>query len=203
MINIFLPIKDRPAPKTIDETVKNLKKIHKSRKKINKKFSLYKSFGRKSVDKALLSFKKPDLSFKLRGRVAGKAHLHSNLISLNCQLINTHKHKLEIQTETLAHEYAHLLAFHLSNNFHIKITTHGSFWKEIVTLLGFTPSIYHSMKVISYRRRKKRYKAKCKCKHDNKFTLTPGEYNKVQRDLIWCNSCNCRLKANPKFFWIT
>lgn len=73
------------------------------------------------------SFKRPQVSLKLRGQKAGVAHLHENLLRFNPQLYRENsQHFLK---QTVAHEVAHLIAHQL---FGERIQPHGEEWQLIM-----------------------------------------------------------------------
>lgn len=71
---------------------------------------------------------------------AGIAHYRTYSISLSRILLNTPE-RLE---NTLAHEYAHLLAV---SRHGLKAGNHGEYWKEAMRDLGCEPSVRHTYEV--------------------------------------------------------
>lgn len=187
-MKLILPIKDRPSPQVLEQAISNLKAIHNSRKDLSLSFLT----SSKKSKKLLKSFNKPDLSFRLRGRTAGIANLQLNLLKLNAVLTNNQKYTKHMLTEILAHEYGHLLLYHISSYLGIRFSSHGKEWREIVHLLGFHPSTYHSMDIIPGRKTIL-YKGKCRC---SKHNLSKKEADLAQRKLLVCNFCKKKVKLN-------
>lgn len=84
--------------------------------------------------------KRPTLVWKSLRVSAGIAHYRTWSISLSRNLLTT-RERLE---NTLAHEYAHLLAVHRHG---LKAGNHGPLWKEAMRDLGYEPSVRHSYEV--------------------------------------------------------
>lgn len=83
---------------------------------------------------------RPALRWKNLRVSAGIAHYRSWSISLSRLLLTTEQRV----ADTLAHEYAHLLAVHRHGP---KAANHGSLWKQAVRDLGYEPSVRHAYDV--------------------------------------------------------
>lgn len=90
--------------------------------------------------------KRPTLVWKNLRVSAGIARYRTWSISLSRILLNTEE-RLE---NTLAHEYAHLLAVHRHGP---KAGNHGPHWKEAMRDLGYEPTVRHSYEVERNERR--------------------------------------------------
>jgi len=93
------------------------------------------------LEKALgHSLPRPTISFNLRGKAAGKAHLTENKIRLNRGLLMFYES--EVLNQTLPHEIAHLAAWQ-----HFKHSGHGREWAWCMGVLGKPPNVYHTLDV--------------------------------------------------------
>lgn len=89
---------------------------------------------------------RPQLVWKNLRVSAGIARYRTWSISLSRILLNTE----ERVENTLAHEYAHLLAVHRHG---LKAGNHGTYWREAIRDLGYEPSVRHSYAVERNERR--------------------------------------------------
>lgn len=193
-MKIILPVKDCPSVDVISTSVINLKTIHKSRKKIHSVIKQFSKQKTKDIKKILKKYKKPTLSFRLRGKVAGKAYSEINLLKLNAVLTNNSLYTEHMLTEVLAHEYAHLIIGLISYHTNIKYRSHGKEWRSVVKALGYTPETFHTMKTTPGRRTL-RIKGKCSCR---KFLLTKDQHYNVQMGLLSCSSCKTKIKSKKR-----
>lgn len=131
-------------------------------------------------------FTRPAVSFKLVGRVAGRAFYYRNRISLNLQLLIENGE--DFVNDTPGHEAAHLIAFALHGG---DIRPHGSEWREIMLDIGQNPNRCHNFKTTPARIHKKHvYFCVCK-KHEVSTTL----HNRMLRGRRYiCKKCGAYLK---------
>lgn len=85
------------------------------------------------------NFPMPEVAFDLRGRTAGQAFLHKNLIRYNAVLLVENIAKFE--SNTIPHEVAHLIAHQV---FGPTISGHGDEWKRVMHIFGVDPSRCHN-----------------------------------------------------------
>ncbi len=80
-------------------------------------------------------FATPEISFKLTGRCAGRAHYSENRIRLNLQLFRENTDKFI--TRTIPHEVAHIIAYTLHG---LQGVGHGYYWQKVMRELGVEDS---------------------------------------------------------------
>lgn len=137
----------------------------------------------------LRDWKKPTLSFDLRGTTAGTANLRNNHIRINPVLFD--QNKQDYFSDTIPHEVAHLVAFIVFGD-----TGHGKDWKFTMTRFGCDPSRCHSYDVSSVKISKTitRFLYNCGC--SNPIRLTKGQHSVLSQG----KRCVCsRCKTVPVF----
>ncbi|WP_407311580.1 SprT family zinc-dependent metalloprotease [Pseudomonas sp. nanlin1] len=127
-------------------------------------------------------FKRPLVSFKLRGQKAGVAHLQENLLRFNLQLYRDNSE--DFLKQTVAHEVAHLVAHQL---FGPLIQPHGEEWQLIMRgVYELPPHRCHSYDVP--RRQVLRYIYKCPC--GTHFPFTAQRHRLVRQGRRYlCKGC--------------
>jgi SprT protein len=120
----------------------------------------------------------PTVQFNLRGRRAGVAYYHYNLIRLNNVLLIENKEAF-IQ-DTPGHEAAHLIARQVYGMF---ISSHGAEWKKVMQVIGQPAIRCHDFEV------KTNHVYSCKC--DKKIYLSTTKHNAIQsgRRNYFCKVC--------------
>ena len=133
------------------------------------------------------SFKRPVVSFKLRGQKAGVAHLHENLLRFNAQLYRDNSE--DFLRQTVAHEVAHLVAHQLFGD---RIEPHGQEWQLIMRgVYELPPNRCHSYEVT--RRQATRYIYRCPCA-DSDFAFTAQRHHLVSKGRRYlCRRCRHTL----------
>ncbi len=117
------------------------------------------------------TFSKPNLSFKLRGRAAGKAYLLDNQIRLNPVLFV--QNEQAFIDDVVPHEVAHLLVFQRYG----KVRPHGAEWQFMMEqVLGVPASTRHQFDVSAVSG--KTFEYRCGC---DVHQLTVRRHNKVLR----------------------
>jgi SprT protein len=105
----------------------------------------------KWIDKAnslySLNIAYPTVSFKLKGRFAGRAFGRDHLIKYNYRLLM--ENFTEFVTKTIPHETAHIVEFHMFGKM-----GHKANWKKIMNSFGIAnPKRCHNYKTYSTRKR--------------------------------------------------
>ena len=128
-------------------------------------------------------FKRPVVSFKLRGQKAGVAHLHENLLRFNPQLYRENRD--DFLKQTVAHEVAHLIAHQL---FGERIAAHGEEWQLIMRgVYELPPNRCHTYDI--KRRSVTRYIYRCPCP-DSDFAFTAQRHGLVKKGRRYlCRKC--------------
>ncbi|QSX41314.1 SprT family zinc-dependent metalloprotease [Shewanella cyperi] len=129
---------------------------------------------------------RPALSFKLRGRCAGMAHLQENRMRLNAVLLE--ENPQVFFTEVIPHELCHLLAYRQ----HGRVAPHGREWQALMRgVFGLAPRTTHSLDTQSVSRS---VDYRCGC---GTVPLSIRRHNKVVRgqSQYLCRRCGQRLSA--------
>lgn len=101
-------------------------------------------------------FFRPKVSFDLKGRRAGVAYYHKNLIRLNQTILLDYREKFI--ADTPGHEVAHLAARRLHGGL---IQSHGPEWQSVMRVIGQPATRCHDFVV----KTKNVYSCKCDEKH--------------------------------------
>jgi len=156
--------------------------------------------------------KLPKLHFNLKGKVSGKALSHSfnkekdNIIKLNYQFLNNPLYELDMKTETLYHEFTHLIVAYLKRTLQVnkfdtyygKVNPHGKQWKYIMKLMNFELSVTHNY-IIENKNKYNRITYICNCREHEE---TKYIHNKILKGAKYqCKHCKgfLRLKHGAKF----
>jgi len=155
----------------------------------------------------------PILDYNLTGKIAGKAYWKSNMIKLNINYLNS-KYQDDMITETLYHEYGHLVNSYLlrTNNypdkrydsfFKSRVKPHGKEWKFLMNVMNMSDSVTHDYDKIEIEieneRMYNRITYVCLC---NEWEETKSSHNKMRRGVkYFCQSCKSHLvlKNGAKF----
>lgn len=134
----------------------------------------------------------PYVSFKLKGRTAGKAFLMANEVRYNPILLEENKDSF--LNRTVPHEVAHLVAYTKDP---VNGRGHGYLWKRIMRDFGLDASRCHSYDTTNTRQSKstlsRNYPYKCACKTHN---LTSIRHHRILKGAQYsCKHCNQILKA--------
>ncbi|MGI2258889.1 SprT family zinc-dependent metalloprotease [Shewanella sp. GXUN23E] len=129
-------------------------------------------------------FPRPEISFKLRGKSAGTAHLQQNRLRFNPVLLAENPEAF--LCEVVPHEVAHLLCFQLyGTGKHIK--PHGQQWQAIMRqVFNLAPRASHNFDISSVKGQTFTYQCQC-----GPVELTVRRHNKVQRgeSRYLCRQC--------------
>ncbi len=132
-------------------------------------------------------FKRPVVSFKLRGQKAGVAHLHENLLRFNPQLYRENSE--DFLKQTVPHEVAHLIAHQLFGD---RIAPHGEEWQLIMRgVYELPPNRCHTYAI--KRRSAKRYIYRCPCPQSD-FAFSAQRHALVNQGRSYlCRRCRQTL----------
>ncbi|QLC74387.1 SprT family zinc-dependent metalloprotease [Pseudomonas sp. LPB0260] len=133
------------------------------------------------------SFRRPEVSFKLRGQKAGVAHLTENKLRFNPQLYRENQE--DFLRQTVAHEVAHLIAHQL---FGATIRAHGEEWQLIMRgVYQLPPNRCHSYEV--QRSRVSRFIYRCSCPQ-GEFPFSSQRHSLVAKGRrYYCRRCKATL----------
>jgi SprT protein len=131
------------------------------------------------------NFSQPSVSFKLRGKAAGKAYLQLNEIRLNPVLLQ--ENRPAFIDEVVPHEFAHLIVHQVFG----KVRPHDKEWQMVMEKVLSVPArTTHSFAVESVQGKTFEYRCGCET-----HALTIRRHNKVQRqqNRYLCRQCGQSL----------
>lgn len=130
--------------------------------------------------------KTPQISYKLKGKVAGKAYLQLWQIRLNPQLLI--ENQQAYLDDVIAHEFAHLLAYQKYG----RVKPHGQQWQAIMRHIFKRPAqTTHQFDITSVQGETFTYRCQCQI-----HQLSQQRHRKVtqQKTRYLCRTCQSELK---------
>ncbi|HHX34712.1 MAG TPA: SprT family zinc-dependent metalloprotease [Gammaproteobacteria bacterium] len=133
-------------------------------------------------------FKRPMISFKLRGQKAGVAHICENRLRFNPVLYEENREHFLLHT--VAHEVAHLVAYNVYGN---NIRAHGPQWQSVMlNIYQLPPNRCHAYAIKSTP--KTHYLYSCLCAGREPFALSAQRHARINKGMHYlCKVCQAKL----------
>ncbi|MDY7219142.1 SprT family zinc-dependent metalloprotease [Denitrificimonas sp. JX-1] len=134
------------------------------------------------------AFKRPTISFQLRGKKAGVAHICENRLRFNPQL---YQENLEhFLLHTVAHEVAHMVAYQVYGK-HIR--AHGHEWQAIMAKVYQLPAQRCHNYPVQHSKRT-HYLYHCSCPEREPFALSGQRHARIKKGMHYlCRQCQTPL----------
>lgn len=135
------------------------------------------------------NFTVPQVSLNQRGKIAGTAHLHKNVIKLNHTLFSDNV--AHFINEVIPHEVSHIIVFQQYG----KVRPHGIHWKNVMQqVFGLPPNVRHSLDVTKVEG--KTFSYYCDC---GSIKLSIRRHNKIikNKQTYICRKCHQVLSEKP------
>lgn len=134
------------------------------------------------------AFKRPEISFKLRGQKAGVAHISENRLRFNPVLYQENREHFLLHT--VAHEVAHLISYQVYGK---SIRAHGPQWQAVMHDVYKLPANRcHNYAVRTPP--KTHYLYRCQCREREPFALSAQRHARINKGLHYlCKGCQQKL----------
>lgn len=134
------------------------------------------------------TFKRPEVSLKLRGQKAGVAHICENRLRFNKVLYEENRQHFLLHT--VAHEVAHLVSYQVYGK---RIRAHGPEWQAVMQQVYQLPAARcHNYAV--QRSAKIHYLYRCQCPAREPFALSAQRHARINKGMQYlCKSCRGTL----------
>lgn len=132
-------------------------------------------------------FKQPEINFTQRGKAAGSALTHQNIIKLNPTLFE--QNIRYFISDVIAHELAHILVYQLYGR---RVKPHGVEWKKVMSeVFNVAPKVTHTLDVSHVKMRSVMYQCQCQT-----LALSMIRHNRIsnKKQSYICRKCKQVLK---------
>ncbi|MBI3774720.1 MAG: SprT-like domain-containing protein [Gammaproteobacteria bacterium] len=125
----------------------------------------------------------PSWDARLRGALAGKAHLQRGHLQFNASLLRANQEHFLLQT--VGHEVAHLVVW---ARYRGRVKPHGAEWKAVMRDFGLETCATHDYDVSMLRRTRSPFVYRCACPGD--LYLGRVRHQRVARGVTYfCRRC--------------
>ena len=129
----------------------------------------------------------PGWDARLRGALAGKAHLQRGYLQFNATLLRGNQEHFLVQT--VGHEVAHLVVWAL---YGVRVKPHGVEWKTVMRVFGLETRATHDYDVSGLRRARSPFVYRCGC--PGELYLGGLRHKRVARGVTYfCRRCHTRI----------
>ncbi len=129
----------------------------------------------------------PTWDARLRGALAGKAHLQRWHLQFNATLLRANQEHFLLQT--VGHEVAHLVVW---ARYRMRVKPHGAEWKAVMRVFGLETRATHDYDISTLRRTRSPFVYRCACPGD--IHLGALRHQRVARGARYvCRRCRAPI----------